>query len=229
MTRKAQNIRPTPPGGAELAPREKIMVPDPSSELETEDGAEGEDEASGGDDEASGQWEKIANVVVLEDGSVSPRGAELLALAQADGLRGGKASDCAGLKRGAYVSRIRASPVFDERVRVLTEERTKLEALGVEGEALWAVKQNWRLARAGGVVMEIHRATVLLVETTRTFLGVEKPGDAPAAAPAGDAPAKPGPGRPAHQPKALRFDIENMKSALISKGIKAPSTTETVQ
>ena len=217
---KHQNIRPGGAGGNELAPREKIIGFDPfdDGEVGGEGGAEDEDEAL--DPEASGRGPEIAKIEVLSDGALQPLRAELFALARADGFDRGEAWAVSGGGARSYKQRIERNPLFQERVAMLASERTKIESVGVEGEAMWAAKQNWRLARAGGVVAEIHRATVLLVETTRAFTGAgpaDPSGSAPAAE--GEAP-RPGPGRPPHQPRQVRVDVEQMKGSLLHKGIK---------
>lgn len=197
----------------ELAAREKIMVVDPVPEPGEAGEVEGGDGASGGPE--------IANVGVLPDGALKPLRAELLALAWADGWRAMEAWDISGGGAKSYRQRIERAPAFKERVRALTEERTKLEQEGVLGEAMWAAKQNWRLARAGGVVAEIHRATVLLVETTKAFSGIQPVAEGAAPAPAAEGEVPRGPGRPPHQPRALRVDVGLMREKLIGKGVAA--------
>lgn len=215
---KGQNIRPGGAGQNELPPREKIIGFDPFFD-DTGEGeeVEGEDEAL--DPEASGRGPEIAKIEVLSDGALQPLRAELFALARADGFEGSEAWAVSGGGARSYKQRIERNPLFQERVAMLTAERTKIETGGVEGEALWAAKQNWRIARAGGVVAEIHRATVLLVETTRAFTGAGPIDQGGSAAPAeGEAPK--GPGRPPNQPRQLRVDVEQMKGSLLQKGIR---------
>lgn len=216
-TEKRQIIRGAGGRPNELPPREKIMVVGGEEEDEVGgDGAEGGDEAPDG--EESGGSPEIAKLGVLADGALTPMTAELLALAHADGFSGMAAWRVCGKDPGtkSYRGRIVRSPLFGRRVEELVAEREKLEQGGIAGEALWAVKQNWRLARAGGVVMEIHRATVLLVEVTREQLG----GAPPAVQEEGGETAAPrGPGRPPQQPRQLRFDIEDMKSKLVARGV----------
>lgn len=216
MTNKKREIlRPTPPGGAELTPREKIIAQSPEEELGAGEGLEVEDGAPDGDAFPMGPGG--SQVRTEPDGSLRPIRAEKLAVAWADGFRGAEAWEMTGGGAGSYRSRIETNEVFRERVGVLELEKKNLEREGVWGEACWAAKQNLRVARLGGVVMEIHKATVLYIETIKALSGV-----APApegGSPDGEGEVSRAPGRPPNQPKALRVDVSLMREALVHKGL----------
>ena len=190
---------------------------------EIDQGGVGEDGAEARDADVPGAsgFPEIAKIVVSVDGALHPMRAESLALAHGDGYSGQEAWDVSGGGALSYRRRIEKSPVFKERVVVLVSEREKLEALGIAGEVVWAAKQNWRIARAGGVVTEIHRATVLYVDTVRALLGApaadQVGGAAPSAEPS-DAPR--GPGRPPNQPRQLRVDVLQMREKLTGMGVR---------
>lgn len=167
-----------------------------------------------------------SKVEVSADGSLVPVKAELLALARADGFRGRSGWEAAGGGARSYRVRIERHPVFQARVEKLMSEREKIvEQEGAAGEAIWAVRQNWRLARAGGDVAQIHRATVLLVETTKSLLGVQPAPVGGEAAVTGDGEVRPV-GRPPKVPAALRVDALQMRERLVQRGIALPMAAE---
>lgn len=181
--------------------------------------AEGEapDDDSVPEEEAAAERDYIMGGEALklsEDGTMALPIAEKFALALADGFPKNQAWKIAGGRSASYRKRILANPVFRMRVQLLEMERDKLVDTQ-EGDVFWMVKQNWRLARAGGVVSEIHRATVLLTE----LMAKREAGPA-ADVPAAGTETKALPGRPAHQPRALRADASQMRSHL--KGMSRP-------
>lgn len=218
--RKGQNIRPTPLPRNELTPREKITGQSPCSEQEEDE--DGEEVADGAPREKAFPGPGGQNVRLLPDGTLKPEKAWALAVAWADGFRGDEAGEMAGKISRSYRSRIETNEVFLARVAELELEKTKLEHGGVGGEAIWAAKQNLRVARIGGVVAEVHRATLLYIETVKAFSGatpmVSVEGGDDGAAQEGVAVTR-GPGRPAHQPRALRVDVLQMREGLINKGL----------
>lgn len=183
-----------------------------------------EDEVTqdGAEPEASGAAIDT-KVRVSSDGSLLPVRAEVLALAMADGFGRLEAWKITGAGASSYRTRIETHPVFKERVKALTEEKTKLETEGASGEVLWVVKQNWRLARASGDVAQIHRATTLLVQTHKDvgLIGSAGAGEGGGSADGSKAEG-PGPGRPAHQPRATRPDVASMKRTLMERGQPVP-------
>lgn len=245
LTPKAQIIRPHPLGGGELAGREKIIAVQSSGDPELGDGDEedlggedGDEASDPGKIETEGFLEELGagggrtdlefapDVRLAEDGSILPVKAEMLALNMADGFTKTEAWRMVGgeRKNEAYGRKIRDHPVFRARLQMLVSEKMRRTEEGIGGDILWAVKQNWRIARATGKAEIIHRATVLLVETGKGILGAEPEGGG-SEAPAG-AEAPKGPGRPPHQPRSTRPDVSSMRSALMKMGVKAPATVE---
>ena len=225
---KGQIIRPTHQAEAELPPREKI-IPQDGREDQADGGEVGEDGDEASDRSAFHLEPGGLTIVVQEDGTLRPVRAEALVLAWADGFRGIEAWRVSGGGSASYRSRIESNEVFRKRVAELAEERAKIETEGVLGEALWAAKQNWRLARQGGVVAEIHRATVLLVEVTRQMGGVAPARDDEGVPPAEGQVARRGPGRPPKEPSALNVGALQMREALIHKGITVAPPPEATQ
>lgn len=222
--RKGQNIRPTPGPRIELPPREKIIVQEGSSEPEED--VDGEEETDGAPDGRAFTGPPGGlNVRLLPDGALKPDKAWALAVAWSDGFRGSEAGEMTGVVSRSYRSRIETNEVFLARVAELELEKTKLEHEGVGGEAIWAAKQNLRVARIGGVAAEVHRATLLFIETVKMFSGVTPMVQAVPEDAAGEAPR--GPGRPPNQPKALRVDALQMRESLIHRGLKnVPAAAE---
>lgn len=215
---KAHILRPGGRPDNELPPREKIMVRGPSDDEEgVEDGEREGDGAPG--EEASGAEVAVTHVRLMPDGTLTPERAWKLAIAWGDGFRGQVAWDMSGGGARSYRFRIQEHEVFRERVRALEAEKTKLEHEGVAGKAVWAAETNLRLARISGVQSEIHRATVLYIETVKALMGEQGGVAASASVAEGEGVAARGPGRPAHQPRALRVDVLQMRDSLLHKGL----------
>lgn len=159
-----------------------------------------------------------------DGGGILPEKAENLALHMADGFTKSVAWRMVGGRRKneRYGRTIREHPVFKARLQILVEEKMRAQDQGLAGDVMWAVRQNWRLARATADVAQIHRATVLLVETAKSNFG----GGAAIEGEVSSGEEKRAPGRPPHQPRSTKPDVASMKATLQRMGVKEPAPAE---
>ena len=158
----------------------------------------------------TGAWRSGATQRLNEDGSMRHRRSELMAIAMADGVTSADAwehiEDNEGelpkrreYGRGAYRVQCAQGASFKRRLAQLKEEREKLMADDIYGDAKWAAKQIYRVATAKGDIAGMQKAATLLADIAKSQ-GAATPGSGR------------GPGRPA-TPSMAEFEAANGRSS----------------
>lgn len=185
-----------------------------------DDAAEASD--AGADLEGKRGTVKASQIRLLDDGSLSYRRGESFVLLLADGVDRGEAwRAVGGVQNGSSGQTLRLlvnNPVFKVRLEVLETEKSKLEAMGVHGEAMWAAKQSFRAARVAQDVTATQRAAELMARIADKLEPSEN------ANPAGSTGEGVRPvGRPPSEARSTKVDPARIKSALLALGKKAPA------
>lgn len=176
--------------------------------------ADSQEEGAGGLGGAGGA-ERYARLVVGPNGLITRGVAERMVQVMADGLTEREAWTAAGQKQaGSSDTRTRAaivaSPVFQMRLAMLQDEKTKLEDRGPHGEALWCAKQTFRAAQLKDDLQTQMRAAQLIASISEKMAPAAEPGDPAAAAR--------GPGRPASEQKNTKVNIARIAEDLVKMG-----------
>ncbi|AKU43412.1 hypothetical protein CPT_Sansa8 [Caulobacter phage Sansa] len=165
-----------------------------------------------------------ARLEVGPNGLITRGKAERLVQLMAEGMSDTEARGPAGFKSdGADTKQRRgivASPVFQARLAMLSEEREKLQDRGPLGDALWAAKQTFRAAQLKDDLTTQMRAAQLIADISKNMQGGgdgEPGADGPAAP---GAPAGRGPGRPASELKSTKVNIEKITRDLKEIGLQ---------
>lgn len=178
--------------------------------------------------EGSHPKSRVLTLRFLEDGAISNAKIERFALFLVDRVPVGRAwvlagysdPDTSGGSRD-WQRRVRAHPVFKERVRFLEAERDQAEAaVSPFAMARFTATQLWRDARSVGDVREASKAADLLFKIAEREVSYQGGGGSglPGPIPAPPAASGHGPGAPATGATAARpKSIEELGRELIEK------------